>query len=38
MNDLPLEIRQASSVPVFKSLLKIHLFTLAFDTMWDVDF
>lgn len=31
-NELPLEIRQASSLSVFKSLLKTHLFTLAFDT------
>lgn len=31
-NDLPLPIGQASSLLVFKSLLKTHLFSLAFDT------
>lgn len=31
-NALPLHIRQASSLSVFKSLLKTHLFSLAFDT------
>uniref|UniRef100_A0A3P9D180 Uncharacterized protein n=1 Tax=Maylandia zebra TaxID=106582 RepID=A0A3P9D180_9CICH len=31
-NELPLEIRQATSLSVFKSLLKTHLFTLTFDT------
>ena len=29
-NDLPLHIRQASTLPVFKSLLKTHLFSLAY--------
>jgi len=29
-NDLPLNIRQASSLPVFKSLLKTYLYSLAF--------
>ena len=32
-NGLPLHIRQASSLSHFKSLLKTHLFSLAFDTM-----
>ena len=31
-NDLPLHIRQASTLSVFKSLLKTHLFSLAFNT------
>ena len=31
-NELPLNIRQASSFPVFKSLLKTHFYSLAFDT------
>lgn len=31
-NELPFHIRQASSIPVFKSLLKTYLFTLAFNT------
>ena len=31
-NELPLNIRQASSLPVFKSLLKTYLFSLAFNT------
>ncbi|KAK0140685.1 hypothetical protein N1851_022323 [Merluccius polli] len=31
-NDLPQHIRQASSLSVFKSLVKTHLFSLAFDT------
>ena len=30
-NGLPQNIKQASSLPVFKSLLKTHLFSLAFD-------
>lgn len=30
-NELPLFIRQASSLPVFKSLLKTHLYALAFE-------
>lgn len=34
-NDLLLEIRQTSSLFVFKSRLKTHLFALAFDTLWD---
>ncbi|KAL3044519.1 hypothetical protein OYC64_012917 [Pagothenia borchgrevinki] len=29
-NDLPLHIRQAATLPVFKSLLKTHLFSLAY--------
>uniref|UniRef100_A0A8C6KQ30 Reverse transcriptase domain-containing protein n=1 Tax=Nothobranchius furzeri TaxID=105023 RepID=A0A8C6KQ30_NOTFU len=32
-NELPLEIRQASSLSAFKALLKTHLFTLAFNTL-----
>ena len=32
-NDLPLCVRQASSLPVFKSLLKKHLFSLAFNSV-----
>lgn len=32
-NELPLQIRQAPSLPRFKSLLKTHFFSLAFDTM-----
>ena len=32
-NGLPLHIRQASSLSHFKSILKTHLFSLAFDTM-----
>lgn len=31
-NYLPLPVRQASSLSSFKSLLKTHLFSLAFDT------
>ena len=31
-NVLPLHIRQAASLPVFKSLLKTHLYALAFET------
>lgn len=31
-NDLPLHVKQASSLSVFKTLLKTHLFSLAFDT------
>lgn len=31
-NELPLHIRQSSSVATFKSLLKTHLFSLAFNT------
>ncbi|XP_064205653.1 uncharacterized protein LOC135262574, partial [Anguilla rostrata] len=31
-NDLPQHIRQASSLSVFKSLVKTHLFSLAFDS------
>uniref|UniRef100_A0A671UFZ1 Reverse transcriptase domain-containing protein n=1 Tax=Sparus aurata TaxID=8175 RepID=A0A671UFZ1_SPAAU len=32
-NDLPLHVKQASSLSVFKSLLKTHLFSIAFDTL-----
>lgn len=32
-NELPLHIRQVSSLSLFKSLLKTHLFSLAFDTV-----
>ncbi|XP_061735347.1 discoidin, CUB and LCCL domain-containing protein 2 isoform X1 [Nerophis ophidion] len=31
-NDRPLSVRQASSLPVFKSLLKIYFYSLAFNT------
>ncbi|XP_051939816.1 uncharacterized protein LOC127612987 [Hippocampus zosterae] len=31
-NDLPLNIRQASSLPIFTALLKTHLYSLAFDS------
>ena len=31
-NDLPLQVKQASSLLVFKSLLKTHLFSVAFNT------
>ena len=31
-NDLPLHVKQASSLSVFKSLLKTRLFSIAFDT------
>lgn len=34
-NDLPQQIRQASSLTVFKSFIKTLLFTLAFDTEQD---
>lgn len=32
-NELPLNIKQASSLPIFKSLLKTHFFSLAFNTV-----
>lgn len=32
-NNLPIQIRTAHSLPVFKSLLKTHLFSLAFNTI-----
>nr|XP_061839065.1 uncharacterized protein LOC133621161 isoform X1 [Nerophis lumbriciformis]XP_061839075.1 uncharacterized protein LOC133621161 isoform X1 [Nerophis lumbriciformis] len=31
-NDLPLSVRQASSLPVFKSLLKTYFYSMAFNT------
>ena len=33
-NDLPFPIRNAQSIGAFKSLLKTHLFSLAFNTPW----
>lgn len=36
-NLLPQHIRQASSLSDYKSFLKIHLSSLAFDTYWNVD-
>ena len=34
-NDLPLHIRQASSLSIFKTNLKTHFYSLAFDPAWD---
>lgn len=37
-NEQPLHIRLTESLPVFKSLLKTHLFSLAFNSVWGLTF